>query len=484
MKQIKVETKTQKIYIVWLTSLLLGFYAYQQPLNLVLNKIRQIGIVSISASSIEANLQAVIYAVAPTIILWGVFFLIWLAGIWYGAFKNSRIAEQICGKLVEDTKILDTFFYIGMWIEMVWAAFYYATFHIPFSTMLVFIAMQCFAFRIVLMEHTKQEWIWICVLVAIGIACEFYTTRGFVLRAVLLLLASKGIDLKKVLKYYLVVNVISCALIIMASGLGITGLWMEENAYRAFDEVKNRYVWGFNSPNTTHYVLIRLALIAIYVWWDKVRLWHIIVLMGTNYVLYMLTDSRTGFMVGTVAAVLTVFFKYFKKIRDFVLWYWLAIFLIIGLAVFSLHFLQWNFYEYDTLHVCPDYVYKVNDMLVGRIHQALKFTQDIEISPIGTRQSGVYCDMGYIKFFLQEGFLIYFIYIWVVCKLLLWQHKTKDYAGYIIVVAISLRMFMESSFVPFVFQNVILLLLIGQWPKLMYITREGDSKYNGNKYEM
>ena len=447
-------------------------------------KIRQIGIVSISASSIKANLQAVIYAVVPTIILWGVFFLIWLAGIWYGAFKNSRIAEQICDKLVEDTKILDTFFYIGMWIEMVWAAFYYATFHIPFSTMLVFIAMQCFAFRIVLMEHTKQEWIWICVLVAIGIACEFYTTRGFVLRAVLLLLASKGIDLKKVLKYYLDVNVISCALIIMASGLGITGLWMEENAYRAVDEVKNRYVWGFNSPNTTHYVLIRLALIDIYVWWDKVRLWHIIVLMGTNYVLYMLTDSRTGFMVGTVAAVLTVFFKYFKKIRDFVLWYWLAIFLIIGLAVFSLHFLQWNFYEYDTLHVCPDYVYKVNDILVGRIHQALKFTQDIEISPIGTRQSGVYCDMGYIKFFLQEGFLIYFIYIWVVCKLLLWQHKTKDYAGYIIVVAISLRMFMESSFVPFVFQNVILLLLIGQWPKLMYITREGDSKCNGNKYEM
>lgn len=467
IKQIKQCSNVQKVYLLWITSLLLGYYAWQQPFNKLLSLIRQNGIVSISLSSILENKQLVMQAIMPTILIWTLAFVIWLVLLEIGLNKGSKISSERLERLASDEIILDALFYIGMWIEMIWASLYYATFYMPFATVLVFIAMQCFAVRIILTEHTKKEWIWIGILVALGIVCEFYTTRGFVLRAVLLILASKRIESKKVLKYYLIVNAIAYIVIMLASGLGISGNWMEEDAFRAVDEVKNRYVWGFNSPNTTHYALIRLILVAMYIWWDKIKLLHIIIIFGLNYALYTLTDSRTGFMVGLVACVLSVFFLYFKKIRDWKLWYYLAMVLIVVLAVFSLHFLQWNFYQYDTTHECPGYVYMVNDLLVGRIHQALKFTQDIELSPIGTRQSGVYCDMGYIKFFLQEGYLIYGIYLLVIVKLLLWQHKTRDYAGYIIIVAISLRMFMESSFVPFVFQNVILLLLVGKWSELM-----------------
>lgn len=467
IKQLKQCSKEQKVYLLWITSLLLGYYAWQQPFNKLLSLIRQNGIVSISLSSILENKQLVMHAIMPTILIWILIFAIWFVLFIVGINKENKILSKWLEKIVGDENILDALFYIGMWIEIIWASLYYATFHMPFATVLVFIAMQCFAVRIILAEHTKKEWMWIGVLVTLGVACEFYTTRGFVLRAVLLILSSKGIECKRVLKYYLIANVVSCLAIITISGLGITGTWIEKDAYRAVDEVQNRYVLGFNSPNTTHYVLIRLALVAMYIWWDKLKLWHIITIFGVNYALYTLTDSRTGFMVGLVACMLSVFFLYFKKIRDWKLWYYLAMVLIVVLAVFSLHFLQWNFYQYDTTHECPEYVYKVNDLLVGRIHQALKFTQDIEFSPIGTRQSGVYCDMGYIKFFLQEGYLIYGIYLLVIVKLLLWQHKTRDYAGYIIIVAISLRMFMESSFVPFVFQNVILLLLVGKWSELM-----------------
>lgn len=473
IEQVKYGTKMQKTYIVWISSFLLGFYAYQQPLNTLVSKIRQAGIVSISITSLKENIQLAMQAITPTIILWIIAFLIWLLAIWYGAIKNQKVAEYLFKGLVDNQKHIDLLFYVGFWIEMLWASLYYATFHLPFATELVFIAMQCFAIRIMIMEHSRKEWLWIGILVSIGIASEFYTTRGFVLRAVLLIFASKDIDLKKALKCYLIVNVIACLVIIATAAMGISGVWMEVDAYRAVDEVKNRYVWGFNSPNTTHYVLIRLVLVAMYIWWDRVKLWHIVVFGGGNYVLYLLTDSRTGFMLGAVATILTLFFKYLKKARDWKVWYYMAIFMIIGLAVLSLHFLRWNFYEYDTLRICPGYVYKINDILVGRIHQALKFTQDIEISPIGTRQSGVYCDMGYIKFFLQEGFLIYGIYLFVMFKMILWQHKMKDYAGYIIVVAISLRMFMESSFVPFVFQNIVLLLLIGNWVELLKPVERG-----------
>lgn len=472
IEKIRLSNKAQKLYAVWITSILLGFYAYQQPLNCLLDKIRQAGIISISLGSVKENYHTVLQAIIPTLLIWLMALIVWSILFWLGMNRGKKYAELLFDWLAENERYVEILFYVGMWIEMVWASLYYATFHMPFATILVFIAMQCFAFRIVLTEHSRTEWLWIIILLTIGVACELYTTRGFVLRAVLLIVASKGIDLKKVMKYYLVVNVVACIIIIAASAFGIAGTWIEVDAYRAIDEVQNRYIWGFNSPNTTHYALIRLALVAMYIWWDRLRLWHVAGIFIINYVLYMLTDSRTGFMVGAVSCILAVFFLYLKKMREWKIWYYLAMVLIVGLAAFSLHFLHWNFYEYDTLHTCPMYVYRINDMLVGRIHQALKFTQNIEISPIGTRQSGVYCDMGYIKFFLQEGFLIYFIYIWAVCKLLLWQRETKDYAGYIIVVVISLRMFMESSFVPFVFQNILLLLLLGNWNKLITPLKE------------
>ena len=467
-------TKTKKVYLVWITSLLLGYFAYQQPLNKLLDLIRQNGIISISMSSVLMNKQIVMQAILPTIMSWILVIAVWVLLFIFIWKKGNKLSGTWLEKLTDDEKSLDILFYIGMWIELIWASLYYATFHMPFATVLVFLAMQCFAIRIILTEHTRKEWIWICVLVALGIACEFYTTRGFVLRAVLLILASKGIDYKKVLKDYLIVNAIAYIVIALVSGLGISGNWMEEDAFRAADEVANRYVWGFNSPNTTHYALIRLFLVAMYIWWDKLKFWHMVLVFGVNYWLYMLTDSRTGFMVGVAASALGIFFLSFKKMRDWRIWTYLAITMIAVLIVFSLHFLRWNFYEYDVLRSCPDYVYRVGDLMVGRIHQALKYTQGIEISPFGTRKSGVYCDMGYIKFFLQEGFLIYGIYFFVLGRMLLWQQKTKDYAGYIIVVAISIRMLMESSFVPFVFQNVILLLLIGKWQDLLLSLKEKE----------
>lgn len=480
IKRLAESTAAQKIYMVWITSLMLGAYAYQRPLERLLGKIRAAGIISISPASLRADMGTAVRAVVPTLILWAVIFAVWLLLSFVGMTRAHALPELLFGKIQVTDALLAALFYIGMWIEMIWAAFYYATFQIPFASALVFIAMQCFAVRIVLTEHTKREWIWIGCLTALGIACELYTTRGAVLRLVLLLLASDGISVRKVMRHYLAVNAIACGLIILLAGLGIAGSWIEYGAYRDTYEMQNRYVWGFNSPNTTHYVLIRLALVAMYLWWDKLRWWHIAGVLACNYALYRLTDSRTGYLVGLAACLLAVFFMYCRKLRDWKVWAYLAVLMIGAMAVFSLHFLRWDFYQYDKIHTCPGYVYQVNSMMVGRIHQALKYTQGVEISPFGTRQPNVRCDMGYIKLFFQEGFLFYGIYLAALFRMLFWQRRNRDYAGYIIIVSVSIRMLMESSFVPFVFQNIIWLLFIGRWPALLGPMRTGKKGWNGS----
>ena len=147
--------------MVWITSLLLGYFAYQQPLNKLLDLIRQNGIISISMSSVLANKQIVIQAILPTIMLWILVIAVWMLLFIFIWKKENKLSGAWLEKLTDDEKSLDILFYIGMWIELIWASLYYATFHMPFATVLVFLAMQCFAIRIILTEHTRKEWIWI-----------------------------------------------------------------------------------------------------------------------------------------------------------------------------------------------------------------------------------------------------------------------------------------------------------------------------------
>lgn len=454
-------------YIVqmWAASFMLAFFALERPINKLLDVIRQAGIISISASSLKENKDLVIMAIVPVFIKWIIVFFVWLAvylSLFFYQKKNDEIFRKLESFFVQG-KVKDLLFYIGVWIEMLWAAFFYASFQIPFATLLVFAAMLCFTTRLFLLDFSDRQWTWIALLVCFGICCELYTTRAFVLRAVLVILASYGIDWKKIGKWYVMVNVFSYALIAIVSALGISGMWMEADVFRDFETVANRYSFGFNSPNTSHYLIIKILLVAMYVWWEKIKLWHIVVAAAINYIMYLFTDSRTGMVIGMLACLMVAFFQYASKIRDWKIWTILSVVAVLFLAAFSLHFLQWDFYQYDVLRICPDYVYAINGKIVGRIHQALKYTQGIEISPFGTFKQGVYCDMGYIKFFYQEGFVAFGLYLFAVIKMLLWQHREKDYASFVIIVVISLRMFMESSFVPFVFINVILFLLLGRW---------------------
>lgn len=451
-----------QLYAMWVCSIYLAVLTREDLVDTIFTTVREV-VSPLSVSGILANKEQVFIALLAVTGKWAIQTLVAVLVWGIGKGLLSRKLQNVdCTAVVASIRGQSAHFaMVGIWIEMIWAAFFYASFSIPGSEVLVFIAMQCFAVKIIVDTHSKREWTAIAVLIAFGIVCKLYTDRNFVLRVLLLLIAAKDLDRKKIMKWYLVMNTIASIVIIAVAGVGISGIWMETDAYRTEIETANRYVLGYNSPNTTHYIVIRLALVAMYVWWDKLKGWHIVAFLAVNYGLYILTDSRTGFLVGVAAGLLVIFFQYCKRLRDKKIWYVAGIIFVVALSVFSLSFLRWNFQQYDYAKSCPAWVYRVNSLMVGRIHQMLKFRQGIEFSPFGTYKPGVYIDMGYVKLFLQEGFLAFGLYLTMIIWLIKQQYQTKDYAGYMIVIVISIRMLMESSFVPFVFQNPVFMLVIG-----------------------
>ncbi len=462
MSRDKGKTIILNLYTMLVCSIYFAVLTQEDLVDTALLTVREV-VSPFSLSGILDNKIEVFWAMILLVGKWGAWLLVaaivWLIGRKILLKKLQNIdCITILGRL-EGVK--DSLAMTGIFIEMIWAAFFYASFSIPYSEVFIFIAMQCLAAKIIIDDHSQKEWKMILVLVTFGIGCKLYTDRNFVLRTVLLIAAFKDLDLKKIMKWYLVVNGIAIVMIVGISMLGIAGTWMETEVYRSDMETANRYALGFNSPNTTHFVIIRLALIAMYIWWYKLEWWHIVTFLVVNHMLYIFTDSRTGMLVGLASGILAIFFRYFKKLRDKKIWYIAGGGLIVALTIFSLCFFRWNFYQYDSEGSCPEWVYRVNGLMVGRIHQMLKFKQGIEISPFGTYKSGVYIDMGYVKLFLQEGFIAFGLYLVTMMRLIKKQYDIKDYAGYIIVIAISIRMLMESSFVPFVFQNPALMLVMG-----------------------
>lgn len=462
MSRDKGKTTILNLYTMWIYSIYFAVLTREDLIDTALLAIREV-VFPLSLSGILDNKAEVFQVMMLLVGKWGAWLLVavivWLIGRKILLKKLQNIdGTTILGRLESVKNYLAM---TGIFIEMIWAAFFYASFSIPYSEAFIFIAMQCLAAKIIIDDHSQKEWKVILVLITFGIVCKLYTDRNFVLRTILLIAAFKDLDLKKVMKWYLVVNGIAIVTTVAISGFGIAGTWMETEAYRSDVETANRYALGFNSPNTTHFVIVRLALIAMYIWWDKLEWWHIVTFLAINHMLYIFTDSRTGMLVGLAAGILAIFFRYFKKMRDKKIWYIAGECLIVVLTIFSLCFFQWNFQQYDSDRSCPDWVYRVNGLMVGRIHQMLKFKQGIELSPFGTYQSGVYIDMGYVKLFLQEGFIAFGLYLATMIRLIKKQYRIKDYAGYIIVIAVSIRMLMESSFVPFVFQNPALMLAMG-----------------------
>ena len=164
--------------------------------------------------------------------------------------------------------------------------------------------------------HTQREIITDIVVVGFALLLYINSKAMTILMLAAFLVASKNIDIKKLLKYTFYCAVVLYIAIIISSQLGI-----RQNIHiqitRMTGQVAERYGLGFEHPNQLHMYYFIIVLMGIYVYYEKLTWRSLLVVQIINFILYKFSVSRTGMLSVVGLSIVYLIFRqrdYLNKI--------------------------------------------------------------------------------------------------------------------------------------------------------------------------
>ena len=147
---------------------------------------------------------------------------------------------------------------------------------------------------VLLSDHTKRGWLLILCGCVLGIISYRMTGRNEFLRMFIFAAACAGQSKGRMLKTAFYVTTAGCLLIVLLSAFGIFGARALTAVFRVSDGIATRYCFGFGHPNALHAMFCMLVLLGLVIYDERVRWWHLVLLLAADLGVYLLTDSRTG----------------------------------------------------------------------------------------------------------------------------------------------------------------------------------------------
>ena len=141
-----------------------------------------------------------------------------------------------------------------------------------------------------------------------------FRSRNEALRLVVLVAACKNVDMKKCLKLVFFLTLAGCAVIILLSLSGVYGAAVLTQDYGR-GSVESRYTLGMGHPNALHCMVWSLILLGLYLYGEKMKWYYFAAPLILNYVFFLLTDSKTSFLVTGLTIVLTMLLVLAKSER-------------------------------------------------------------------------------------------------------------------------------------------------------------------------
>lgn len=308
------------------------------------------------------------------------------------------------------------------------------------------IASICMLLKAITDKFTKKEFVIIFSLLGIGILNLIIGNQTVILFTAIILCCMKNVSIEKTIKVMFVARLIAYLLIIFLVGSGIC-----ENNYMLFyrdGEYIKRYSLIFSHPNLAHSSFAIIVILGIYIFYNKLNVINVLIVEVLNYGLYLLTYSRTGFLICSIFLIFALLFKKFKiiqKIIKKIIKYYLIFLIFLSLLSGIL---------YDKV----DIFQKADKLLTGRIGYINELITKYDIPIIGNQKynEDVLFDNGYISLLYEGGLLatIWFIYIYnKTTKLLIKENRNKE----ILLLIIFMTYSITESYLPNVIMNPTLL---------------------------
>lgn len=316
-----------------------------------------------------------------------------------------------------------------------------------------------FGLSMITSKHSLRSWLCFILMSLMGVSSYFHTGRNEILRAVVMIWACEGKNIKKALKFTFWYTAAGCIIIVLLSIFGIYGEIGQTAVYRAemngFNAIEEtRYCFGMGHPNAFHCMMLAITWIGVYCYYEKIKLYGYMLVGSAHFILYLLTDSRTGLLMSIGSLVIIMILQYWKKLRETKRTYIVGILGIVGCVILSVMFAVYC--------VNLPIFAKIDGMLSGRIfalmdsvnHDGMIQTWSLWSNPVNDN----FFDLGIVRFFYWFGIIPGIIYFVAQCRLIWCGYKEKDYMLLAMVVVITIYSVFEAHFISdYMGRNYILL---------------------------
>ena len=366
-------------------------------------------------------------------------------------------------------KIANKIFCIALTIELLIMMLGHSAFDIPYRGRLTHLAFFLFGCKVLLTKYTKREKLAIVCLGIIGAISYFAIRDEWVIRIIMMVVASKNIVLKKVLRYIFWVSLIGTIVIVMLSLFGIGGQLVDIRDYGR-GEIESRWCLGFSHANNIHGTIWYILSIGILVYFQKLKWYHYLIFSVANIGLYMLTLSRGGWLVIQAVIVAAFVYRYYPKIAERKWIYFLGMsgtLFCAGIGIYVVIF---------GIDTTPG-LRKLSDVLTRRL-EVLTWWEKTEYWKLfGSIRERRLTDVGFITVLARYGYVVFALYLLIILLLVGYYCRNKKWMEFVVLMTCVVYTFMESTYTINVYLlcNFTFLLLIGTWNHLLTKGRQDES---------
>ena len=213
-----------------------------------------------------------------------------------------------------------------------------------------------------------KEIAWVVIIFAIVVISYFLSKDNIILKAIMLIIASKDINFKKFIKFDLVIKVIFCFIIIIFSQIGIA-----ENYVILRADGTIRQSLGFSHPNALAAYWLSICCDYIYLAFNKNKIIKLFICTIITFIIGYITDSRTVIICVSLMIILLLYNNYLnnKIIKKIV------IFLPYLLFALSLSLAY--------LYKSSDLIKNIDCLLSKRIYYTEQYLQKYDINLFGQK---------------------------------------------------------------------------------------------------
>ena len=362
-------------------------------------------------------------------------------------------------------------FYTGVIIEVLLVLVDKSAYVNPIEGQIFRLTFLLFLAKVCLTKYSLREYGIIAFFLVIGAVSYFVTGRNEIVRVVMFMAACKDVDIRKCLKLVFWMTLTGCLILILLSLFGILGTLSLTQDYGR-GSIETRYVLGMGHPNALQCMVFVLTLLGMYLYHAKWEWYHYVLMLFVNGGFFLLTDSKTGFLV-SACGILLFFAAGIIKNKNLI-----RVFMIGNMGIFAGSILisimsakdamcLWHYYWEGTTSRKINFYLFLDTMLTGRLHSLIETDNHegiMETWRLFSRpENNYYFDMGWVRLFYWYGIIPAFLAIAVLTGFMIYFAKKGKMEEMIFFSMFALYTVIEAHIISVYLARNYLFFIIGMY---------------------